>query len=221
MNDWKEQLETGRECLCNEEFDKARGLLEAALEGCPDDDCSIAGEIIFEIGRAFYGMGMRGVAVKNMLAAMKLGAAEEHAENMMRCILNEYGMPAQKTPLQDDRAAFFAVHLLRYLYTKRSGKFGTHAERDMIFELISEAWLDFRGRYDYSCLATQAKIDCYRDYVIFFPTYSVSAFEEAHAENNVIYADFGGETCGCGSGLPYMWCCGRILSIDELETEQF
>ena len=222
MSDWKKNLEDGRKCLCNEEFEKARVLLESALEGCPDD-CGTAGEIVFDIGRAFFGMGMRGVAVKNMLTAIKLGAGEAHTENMMKCIVNEYGMPAQASGELNDRAAFFAVHLMRYFHSKKSGRFGTMAEKDMIFELLEEAWLDFRrceGSSGFSGLPARARIDRFRSYVIFFPTFSVPDMTK-DAEDSVIYADFGGGLCSCGSGLPYMWCCGRIKSLDELESGLF
>ncbi len=113
MNGWKKHFNDGRKCLDNDEFEKARTLFESALECCPDEDCLAIGEIVFEIGRAFFGMGLRGVAVSNMLAAVKLGIKEEHTDNMLRCLVNEYGMPTQKSGELDDQAAFFAVHIMR------------------------------------------------------------------------------------------------------------
>jgi len=220
MSDWKKNLNNGRKCLRNEEFEKAQRLLETALEGCPDEDPKAIGEIVFEIGRAFFGLGMRGVAISNMLSAIKLGAGEEHTDNMMSALVNEYGMPAQKTEELDDKAAFFAVHIMRYLHTKQSGKFGTLAERDMIDELIMEAWTDFKANVKLEGQRTREKITRFREYVIFFPTFSVYDMEN-NLVNNVYYADFGSNSCSCGSGLPYMWCCGRIKSVDELENGVF
>ena len=220
MNDWKLCYKQGKENNLCGDYEKARKFLEIALEGCPDDDSAIAGEIVFEIGRSFFGLGMRGIAVSNMLAAIKMGAGEEHTESMMECIVNEYGMPSQKTPELDDEAAFSAIHIMRYLYTKKSGRFGTLAERDMIRELVSDAWKDCCERINLAGLKTTEKISRFREYVIFFPTFNVPAMED-HRSENVIYADFGSDLCSCGSGLPYMWCCGRIKSVDELESGVF
>ncbi|MBI9105361.1 MAG: hypothetical protein JEZ04_01375 [Spirochaetales bacterium] len=220
MNDWKKHLDNGRKCLNNEDFENAQNFFEAALELCPDEDAAAIGEIVFDIGRAFFGLGMRGVAISNMLAALKLGAGEDHTENMMKVLINEYGMPAQKTVELDDKAAFYAVHIMRYLHSKKSGKFGTIAERDMIYELVMEAWTDFRSSETLCGFKTREKINKFREYVIFFPTFSVQDIEE-NPKDNVYYADFGSDLCFCGSRLPYMWCCGRIKSVEELENGFF
>lgn len=220
MSEWEFYFKQGKKHNCTGDYTKARKLLESALEGCPDEDSVTAGRIVFEIGRSFFGMGMRGIAVKNMLAAVKMGAAESHTGNMMECLLNEYGMPARTSQKDDDEAAFTAIHVMRYLYTKKSARFGTLAEKDMIHELIADAWSDFYERIDIRGLSTREKISRYREYVIFFPTFSVPD-EYNSAEDRVIYADFGSDLCSCGSGLPYMWCCGRIKSLDELENGDF
>lgn len=219
MSDWKLQFKQGKENNHCENYEKAQELLELALEGCPDKDSASISQIVFEIGRSFFGRGMRGVAISNMLAAVKMGLNESHAQNMMNCLVNEYGMPAQKTPEGNDEAAFAAIHVMRYLYSKNSGKFGTLAEKDMIFELVSDAWTDFNERVNISGLKTLEKISRFREYVIFFPAFFVP--EEDLAVEHVIYADFGNNLCACGSGLPFMWCCGRIKSIDELENGCF
>lgn len=220
ISDWQEKFNEGRNCISNEEYDKARFLLEQALEGCPDEDNQVAGEIVFEIGRAFFGIGMRGIAISNMLAGVKLGAKEPHTDGMMENIINEYGMPAQPDRELDDKAAFIAIHIMRYLHGKRSGRFGTLAEKDMINELVMEAWKDFRCGINLAGLATREKVSKIREYVIIFPTFSVPDLSYAD-DDNIFYADFRSDLCSCGSGLPYMWCCGRIKSLDELESGNF
>ena len=220
MCDWELYYRQGKLQNSFENFEKAQELLEAALEGCPDDEHELACEIVFEIGRAFFGRGKRGNAIGNMLKAVKMGHSEPHTESMMQCLVNEYGMPIQKEPSDNDRAAFTAIHLMRYLYTKRSGKFGTLAEHDMIMELVSDAWGDFRERVVLNGLSTSQKISKFREYVIFFPTFRVPESIDA-GEEHVIYADFGNDLCSCGSGLPYRWCCGRIKTVDELENGIF
>ena len=220
MSDWKLYFKQGKQQNKCENFGRAQKLLEAALDGCPDDESELACEIMFEIGRAFFGKGQRGAGISNMLKAVKMGHKEAHTGNMMRCLVNEYGMPVQKEPLGNDRAAFTAIHVMRYLYTKRSGKFGTLAERDMIMELVSDAWSDFKERVNLQGLSTSQKIARFREYVIFFPTFNVPDMKKSEDEH-VIYADFGNDLCACGSGLPYRWCCGRIKSIDELENGIF
>ena len=220
MCNWKLYYKQGVELNSCENFEQARQLLEAALDGCPDDESELIAEIVFEIGRAFFGSGRRGAGVGNMLKAVKMGHEEPHTYNMMDCLLNEYGMPAQKSRFGDDRAAFTAIHVMRYLYTKNSGRFGTLAEKDMIMELISDAWSDFRERFSLDGLKTADKISRFREYVIFFPTFSVPDISE-NVSGHVIHADFGSNTCACGSGLPFMWCCGRIKTLDELENGLF
>jgi hypothetical protein len=220
MKDWESKFREGKESNRCEDYSKAQELLELALEGCPDTDSEAISRIVFEIGRSFFGRGMRGVAISNMLAAVKMGLDEAHTENMMNALVNEYGMPLQNNPANNDEAAFAAIHVMRYLHSKRSGRFGTLAERDMIFELISDAWKDFRERVNLSGLKTLEKISRYRDYVIFFPVFTVPD-EDNTAVERIIYADFGNDLCSCGSGLPFMWCCGRIKSIEELENGCF
>ncbi len=90
----------------------------------------------------------------------------------------------------------------------------------MISELIMEAWTDFKSAVKLSGFSAREKINKFREYVIFFPTFNVPDIEES-AGDNIFYADFGSDLCSCGSGLPYMWCCGRIKSVDELENGFF
>lgn len=220
MCEWKLYFKQGRELNSSDNFEQAQKLLEAALDGCPDEESELACEIVFEIGRSFFGRGKRGAGIGSMLEAVRMGHEEEHTENMMHALVNEYGMPVQKDPVSDDRAAFTAIHVMRYLYSKKSGKFGTLAERDMIMELVSDAWSDFKERVSLAGLRTLQKISRFREYVIFFPTFNVPDDIKKSGEH-VIYADFGNDLCSCGSGLPYMWCCGRIKSVDELENGLF
>ena len=220
MEDWKDKLSEGRRCVDNDDFTRARNFLEQALEGCPDEETSAAADILFEIGRSFFGQGMRGLALKNMIAAVKLGSTAAYAENMLRHLVNEYGMPVQRTSELDDRAAFTAIHILRYLHTKRSARFGTEAERDMINDLISEAWADFRNSCSLGGLRTRQKIQKFREYVIFFPSFTVPDMEEK-TRVSILFPDFGNDTCSCGSGLPYSWCCGRIKTTEELDNGVF
>jgi len=220
MADWKQYFRQGVEQNLCDNFEQAQKLLEAAFDGCPDEESELACEIVFEIGRSFFGRRKRGAGIGSMLEAVKMGHEEAHTENMMRALVNEYGMPVQKDPLGDDRSAFTAIHVMRYLYSKKSGKFGTLAERDMIMELVSDAWSDFKERVRLDGLRTRVKISRFREYVIFFPTFRVPEEINSGSEH-IIYADFGGDLCSCGSGLPYMWCCGRIKSVDELENGGF
>jgi tetratricopeptide (TPR) repeat protein len=215
MGNWIDYFNKGKKYIEMEDFENARKFLEEALQGCPDSDSDDAGQIIFEIARAFFGKGMKGIAIKKMLAAVKMGTEEEHVRNMISCLVNEYGMPRQLTRELDDEAAFTAIHMQRYLYMKKSGKFGTKAEIDMIQDLIGEAWGEFRININLKGLKTREKIQKYREYVIFFPTFYVPDYPEEQVEN-IFYGEFSGDLCSCGSGLPYMWCCGRITAVDEL-----
>ncbi len=217
MKHWKRELEHGRQLNEDENYSEAQQVLESALHGCPDEEIKASAEIIFEIGRSFFGRGMRGIAIKNMLAAARISSIESHTDNMIKCLVNEYGMPAQKSKAADDEAAFTAVQLLRYLSTKKSAKFGTLAEKDMVLDLVSEAWSDFKDNYELSGLSARQKVHSFKCYVIIFPSFSVPD-SDFYADENIIFHDFGNDSCSCGSGLPYMWCCGRIKSLDEIEN---
>lgn len=143
---------------------------------------------------------------------------------MLSRVTNEYGMARQKTQALDDRAAFFSVHLSRYLRRKESRKIETSAEDDMIRELIDEYWQAL-----VRCNVLEGKDACeklavFHDVLIVFPYFDVPE----HLDSDTVHVDFGSkrriagtDRCPCGTGLPYRKCCGRTPGQDELATGEF
>ena len=164
-------------------------------------------------------MGMNGCALKSWSAAQRLNKSL-YAGKLLRRYTNDYGMAKQSCSEQDDWKAFYSVQLTGYLSTKKSGRLGTNAEKDMIWDLIREAWREFMTVSDTGTLSSEEKMAMYRAVRIIFPTFSVPHPEDSKTEIAVNFAKqrklAPGDLCYCGSGLSYKMCCGRALGIDEL-----
>ena len=132
---------------------------------------------------------------------------------------NQYGMKKQSLPLDDDRQAFTAVQLERYLKRKRTRRFNSQVERDVILDIISEHWKDMSVAPELSQMDTEGKIRAFYHITVVFPYFVAE-------EESVITVDFrkkgrinGHESCFCGSGLPMRQCCGAISSVEDFLSD--
>jgi len=143
---------------------------------------------------------------------------------MLRRFSNGYGMVRQPSPELDDLYAFYSVQLDRYLRTKPSRKIGTFAERDMIWDLLLEYWRKLKTSGKLAGKCPEEKLSLFRRTTVFFPSF----VEPDWGDPSVIPVNFvrkqrlsAAERCICGSGLPYLMCCGRTHGADELLTGSF
>ena len=129
---------------------------------------------------------------------------------------NPYGMKKQAQPGDDDRQAFTAVQLERYLKRKRAGRFHSQVEQDVILDIISDCWNDMEESHELSQLDTEGKIRAFYHMTVVFPYFVAE-------DEMVITVDFrkksrieGFESCSCGSGRPMRQCCGSISAVEDL-----
>ncbi len=185
---------------------------------CPVGRSQELGKILFFLGITLKKLGMSSCALKSWSAARRLDK-HNFSDKFLERFTNMYGMVRQDTPELDDWNAFYSVQLAKYLSMKRSKKLGTDAEKDMIWELISEGWSDLCASVDLDSMTGLEKLSLFRRHRIVFPTFSVAT----QMDEAAIPVDFVrkrrinfDDQCFCGSGLPYKLCCGRIPGKDEL-----
>ncbi len=132
---------------------------------------------------------------------------------------NDYGMKKQTLPGEDDRQAFTAVQLERYLKRKHAGRFNSQVEQDVILDIISERWKDMEASLKLSHMDTEGKIRAFYHITVVFPYFVAE-------DETVITVDFrkktrveGNEECFCGSGSPMRQCCGNLTALEDLLSD--
>lgn len=215
---WRISYARGKVFLSLHDPESAMKSFEQALTECPVDKSRELGKILFFLGVALKKLGLPGCALRSWSVARKLDK-HNFSDKFLERFTNWYGMIRQETPELDDWNAYYSIQLARYLSTKRSRRIGTEAEKDMIWELIREAWKELRDSVDLSLLDSREKLALFSGHRIVFPSFSVASQESLKA----IPVDFMkkrriefDDQCFCGSGLPYKLCCGRIPCKDEL-----
>jgi hypothetical protein len=223
LEDWGVALATGRRRLRKHDPAAALKHLEVAASLCSADHTKELSEILFLLGIALHRVGMRNCALKSWAAAHRLRKTGPACRFLYR-MSNEYGMARQRSSEEDAWQAFYSISLSRYLQSKRSHRLGTDAERDMIHDLIHEAWVDLSRNHDIFSLTTDERVGLFRSVRIVFPRFDVPKEVKADGGRE-IRVDFArkrriapDDVCTCGSGLPYKMCCGRMRGTDELLT---
>lgn len=127
-------------------------------------------------------------------------------------------MMRQQSAALDDREAFYAVHIARYVQQKSSHRLGTHAEIDVVTELIEEQWRAIVKRGALRALGVGERLELFHRTVIVFPFMNVP---DSWKRKNIVidfarHARKHTDRCHCGSGLTYGICCGRTLGTDEV-----
>ena len=209
----------GRFYLSKHDPENALKSFEAALELCPIDRNQELARILSYLGITFMKLGMSNCALKSWGTAQKLNK-QGYASKLLRRFSNDYGMAKQVTQEIDDWKAFYAVHLARYLSTKKSKRLGTDAEKDMIWDLILDGWREVKARVDLAAMSSEEKMHLFSTYDIVFPLFAVPVTDEGKVpipvdfsrKRRVSFEDH----CFCGSGLPFKICCGRTPGEDEL-----
>jgi len=213
-------LARGKRMLSRHNPEEALKLFRQALELCPSEDAEGVTRILFYTGISLQKLGYSGCAVRSWSAAVRLrkGGA---CRRMVERLTNAYGMPRRE---DEDFQAFSSIQQTRYLGSRRLGKFGSDAEKDVVLDMIRSAWEELRRQNDLSGLSVEEKIRLFNRELIIFPYLECPD----QWEDNTICVDFrrekrveAADPCPCGSGRAYGSCCGRILSPDELEFGLF
>ncbi len=220
---WKMELQKAIDHLAKHDAKNALACLKTAMEDCPVQSTKDLSRILFFLGITFKKLGMTNSAIKSWVVAQKIQKTK-YSEKMIDRFANEYGMSKQKTSELDDWKAFYSIHAERYIRTKRSGRFGTLAERDMIRDLILEYWKELRSSGILEGKGPEEKKVLFRNVTIVFPFFVVPK----RLDDPYVYVNFRknsgkstNDTCFCGSGLSFSVCCGRTPGEEELPNGLF
>jgi hypothetical protein len=161
------------------------------------------------------------LALKSLASAQKL-RPRGHARSAYLARCNEYGMCRRSRPELDDFYAFFSAQAGAYLGRKASGRFETNTEKDAVTRLLGSAWRDLFRSGKLDGLSPAEKLRLFVSVKVQLPYFDLRGTGSGRA----IDGDFrrgaalkAEDRCSCGSGLPFMRCCGRSASYRDGRCE--
>ena len=215
METWRVDIDRGIHFLSRHAAKESLGCFTKALEKCPVSEKRELAIILYYLGVALERLGFVDCAVKSWIASLRL-RKNQHTLKMIHRFSNSYGMSSQGCQELDDWRAFYAYHLGRYLRSKKARRLSNDAERDMIRDLIGDAWKDLKASRLVEGMSAEHKSRVFQQVKIFFPN-------PESVVDSVVHVDFHegkrvapNDRCPCGSGLPFMSCCGRTPGEREL-----
>lgn len=221
---WLRHYGRGLTSLARHRATEAVKSLQEALEQCPPSRSGDLYKICLFLGVALQRIGFPQSAIKSWISCQRLnkrGAARKMLSRYTNC----YGMERQDSSDADDWQAFSSIQIARYLLGKHKRTFSTEAEHDMILDLIRDSWTEFRSSVDTRELSGCGKLEAFRAVRIVFPAVVPA---ESWQEDPIIAVNFQtkqrvglADRCSCGSGMPFMLCCGRTPGREELMSGSF
>ena len=224
MKELERFLADGKAQLSRHDPHAALRSLERGLNACSVHHRRELSAILYYLGIALFRLGNRAGALRSWTTSSKLTKRGGYARLMLVRFSNPYGMVRQRTAELDDWKAFYAIQLKRYLDCKHTRKIGSFAEHDMISDLILEYWRELTKGGRLADKSPEEKIELFRQTQVIFPSFVIPEWGDL----SVIPVNFARKTrvsasdrCSCGSGLPYMMCCGRTRGEEELLSGSF
>jgi hypothetical protein len=205
MLPWVMYYKQGLRRLARHKPHLALKSFHAAVSACPVTKRSQLARILFYTGVTLKKMGVHDAAVRTWAISRKL-VKSSSILRYMKWFSNEYGMAKQDFADMDDWRAFYAVHLKRYLGLKKSHRLESHVEGDMIRDLIYDAWVVLKSSGCLEGMTTKEKLAAFQAVPITFPPADFVVGDN-HPMKGIALLDF---PCSCGSGRPFLSCCGRI-----------
>jgi hypothetical protein len=198
--------------------------LQAALEECPPSNSRDLYKICLYLGVALRRIGFPQSAIKSWISCQRLNKRGP-TRKMLSRYTNCYGMERQDSSEADDWQAFLSLQTVRYLLGKNKRTFSTRAEQDMIRDLINDSWQELKSSTDFRAMSGCDRLASFRAVRIVFPSVVLA---ESHLDGPVITVNFQtkqkvglNDRCSCGSGMPFMLCCGRTPGKEELLSGSF
>jgi hypothetical protein len=221
---WFRHYDRGLGSLARHRPAEAVKALQTALEECPPSKSRDLYKICLYLGVALQRVGFPQSAIKSWISCQRLNKRGP-TRKMLSRYTNCYGMERQDTTEADDWQAFSSIQTVRYLLGKNKRTFSTRAEQDMIRDLIRDSWTELRRSADLAAMSGCEKMEAFRAVRIVFPTVVLA---EQHLDGPVIAVNFQtkqkvglNDRCSCGSGMPFMLCCGRTPGKEELLSGRF
>jgi hypothetical protein len=211
----------GMRSLAEHRPDLALHSLRAAADACPATMPSELCRDLYWLALALLRLDRPELAVKSLASAQKL-RPRGFARRLYLRRVNDYGMCRRSSVELDDFYAFYSLHACAFLKRKPKGRFDSNAEKDVVTRLIGDAWRNLLRSGKLAGLSSAKKLTLFKSWTIAFPLFSL----KPEPWGRVIDADFrrgglllGSDRCPCGSGLPFMRCCGRGHSSRESSCE--
>jgi hypothetical protein len=205
MLSWVVYYKQGLRRLARHKPHLALKAFHAAVSACPVTRKSRLARILFYTGVTLKKMGVHDAAVRTWAISRKLIKSAQILR-YMELFSNEYGMARQDFADMDDWRAFYAIHLKQYLCLKKSHRLETRVEADMIRDLIYDAWVVLKSSGCLDEMRTWEKMAAFEAVPITFPPADFVVGDN-HPMRGMALLDF---PCSCGSGKPFLSCCGRI-----------
>ena len=204
----------GQSELARHRPDLAVRKLRAAVDACPAAKAGELSRDLYWLAIALLRLDRPELAMRSLASAQKL-RPRGIARTVYERRVNAYGMCRRSSPTLDDFYAFYSVQACAYFVAKKQGSFATSAEKDVVTRLIGDAWHSLSCSGGLTGLSASRKLALFKSWPIAFPLFGL----EKPVRGKVVAADFrrggklqGDERCRCGSGLPFMRCCGRTSS---------
>lgn len=212
-------LRKGLKELSRHRPDLAIETLRLAVDAIPAACGEELSSALYWLSIALLRLDQRELAIKSLSSAQKL-RPRSHARSIYLRSINGYGMLRQPTPELDDFYAFTNIQMAAYLLRKTSRRFDSFQERDIVLRLILEAWKSLTASGAFAGMDCCEKLDRFKRVRPNFPSFGFAVNQRGAKRLAFAFGQRVGDDatrrCGCGSGLPYIQCCGRVKSLREL-----
>jgi hypothetical protein len=216
-----EDFRLGRRELARHRPDLAVRSLRKAVDECPAVRAGELSRNLYWLSLALLRLDRPELAIRSLASAQKL-RPRGIARSAYTLRVNAYGMCRRSSPELDDFYAFYSVKACSYLESKERPRFDSNAEKDAVTRLISDAWRTVSRSGKLAGLSASRKLTLFKSWRIEFPLFGLN--QPNHGR--ILAADFrrgskilGEERCSCGSGLPFIRCCGRTSTPSECLCE--
>jgi hypothetical protein len=210
-------FDRGRRELARHRPDLAVRRLRLAVASCPATRSGELSRNLYWLALALLRLDRPELAIRSLASAQKL-RPRGIARRAYELRVNAYGMCRRSSPELDDFHAFYSIQACAYLRRTEKGRFESNAEKDAVTRLIGDAWRSLSRSCSMEGLPPSRKLELFRKRRIAFPLFGMGAADQG----SILEADFrkgtrlrGDERCRCGSGLPFIRCCGRIPTTRE------
>jgi uncharacterized protein YchJ len=222
MECWKGDFHRGIHALARHDPAAAAMYLSRALKECPVSSRRSLSRLLFYLGVALQRLGLSNSAIRAWIASQRSRKLRRNRELLQR-YANPYGMAKQGCDDLDDWQAFYSLQLTRYLRGFNKRTLTSATERSMLQEIIRERWtalkqsgvLEGRSPEEKSVVFRATRID----YPLFYMSDEKDPVLQVNFETGKKFRP--GDRCFCGSGLPFLACCGRTPGEDELSIGIF
>jgi hypothetical protein len=222
MECWRGDYHRGIHALARHDPAAAAMHLSRALKDCPVSSRRSLSQLLFYLGVALQRLGLSNSAIRAWIAAQRAHKLRRNRELLER-YANHYGMAKQSCDDLDDWQAFYSIQLMRYLRGFNKRTLTSSTERSMLREIIHQHWAGLLKSGVLAGRRPEEKSEIFRaariDYPLFYMGEEKEPVLRVNFETGKRFKP--GDRCFCGSGLPFLACCGRTPGEDELSIGIF